>query len=306
MWLLYSLLALLFWSGSDLFSKAGSRPDDKLSHWKMVIAVGLFMGLHAGYEIVFGGVSVNWEAILRYLPASALYIGSMVIGYVGLRYIELSVSSPICNSSGAIASLFLIVFFFDMAEVETGLPLLATLTGILFCGAGVVLLAVVDAREDMTLKLARRKASNIKYTASVLAILLPILYCLIDAAGTVADAFILETLDENVANVAYELTFLAMGVFAAIYVYGVRREKPVFRREWPKGVAGVMETAGQFAYIFAIGANAVASAPIISCYCALSVVWSRIFLKEKLSFSHYVAVIITIIGIALLGVFGGA
>ena len=47
MWLILALTALLFWSGSDLFSKMGSKPNDKYSHWKMVIAVGLVMGIHA-------------------------------------------------------------------------------------------------------------------------------------------------------------------------------------------------------------------------------------------------------------------
>ena len=28
-WFILSLIAILFWSGSDLFSKLGSRPDDK-------------------------------------------------------------------------------------------------------------------------------------------------------------------------------------------------------------------------------------------------------------------------------------
>ena len=51
--------------------------------------------------------------------------------------------------------------------------------------------------------------------------------------------------------------------------------------------------------------NAVAAAPIICCYCALSVVWSAIFLKERLSWKHYLAIALTIAGIVLLGIFGG-
>ena len=102
MWFWLSLIALLCWSGSDLFSKIGCRDaDDKLAHLKMVIAVGVVMGLHAAYEIFVGGAVVTWHVIWTYLPVSLLYIGSMTLGYVGLRYIELSISSPICNSSGA-------------------------------------------------------------------------------------------------------------------------------------------------------------------------------------------------------------
>ena len=103
MWFWLSLIALLCWSGSDLFSKIGCRDaDDKLAHLKMVIAVGVVMGLHAAYEIFIGGVSISWHVIWTYLPVSLLYIVSMALGYIGLRYIELSISSPICNASGAV------------------------------------------------------------------------------------------------------------------------------------------------------------------------------------------------------------
>ena len=42
MWFWFSLIALICWSGSDLFSKIGCQDaDDKYSHLKMVMAVGL-------------------------------------------------------------------------------------------------------------------------------------------------------------------------------------------------------------------------------------------------------------------------
>ena len=57
MWFWFSIIALICWSGSDLFSKIGCRgQNDKLSHLKMVTAVGVVMGLHAAYEIFIGGV----------------------------------------------------------------------------------------------------------------------------------------------------------------------------------------------------------------------------------------------------------
>ena len=93
MWFWLSLIALLCWSGSDLFSKIGCQDaDDKYSQFKMVIAVGVVMGLHAAYEIFIGGVSISWHVIWTYLPVSLLYILSMALGYIGLRYIELSIS----------------------------------------------------------------------------------------------------------------------------------------------------------------------------------------------------------------------
>lgn len=104
-WFWFALIALICWSGSDLFSKIGCCGEkDKTAHLKMVVAVGIVMGLHAAYMIVFHHVSVTWDVVWTYLPVSLLYILSMTLGYVGLRYIELSISSPICNSSGALVA----------------------------------------------------------------------------------------------------------------------------------------------------------------------------------------------------------
>ncbi|MBR7146681.1 MAG: hypothetical protein IKD11_03055, partial [Oscillospiraceae bacterium] len=73
----------------------------------------------------------------------------------------------------------------------------------------------------------------------------------------------------------------------------------------PKYTGAIFETAGQFAYIYAIAdaEHLPMSAPIISAYCAASVVWSRIFLKEKLSAKHYTMIALVVIGIVIMGVF---
>ncbi len=298
-WIFLALAALLCWSGSDLFSKIGSRPEDKNSHWKMSVAVGAVMGLHALYEIIVNGVQVTWGALLAYLPASLLYISSMVIGYVALRYIELSLSSPICNCSGALAAVFCFLFLSETPETPVWI-------GVALVAVGIVSLGIVQFREDDEARALRQEKSNIKYARSLVALLLPVLYCLIDAAGSVADMIILENLDESVGNVAYELTWLLMGFISFIYVVCVRRDKLTLRCDGPKFLGGICETAGQFAYIFAIGDadHAGASAAIISCYCALSVLWSRIFLREKLSWKHYLAIFVAFAGIVVLGIYG--
>ncbi|WP_294853602.1 EamA family transporter [uncultured Oscillibacter sp.] len=299
MWFWLSMITLLCWSGSDLFSKIGCRDQDKYAHLKMVMAVGLVMGLHAAYEVFIGGAEISVSILLTYLPVSALYILSMTIGYVGLRYIELSISSPICNSSGALVAVLILVT--GGAGDVNGWQLAAVA---LVC-AGVVGLGVVEAHEDADLRALRQEASNYKYAKSALALVLPILYCLLDALGTFADSLVLRTLNEDSANVAYELTFFVCAVVCFIYVVLVKKQPLVPKQEAPKYVGALCETAGQFAYIYAIGdeEHVMMAAPIISAYCVASVVWSRIFLKEKLSVRHYTAIATVIVGIVILGVF---
>lgn len=300
MWLWLSLITLLCWSGSDLFSKIGCRDgSDRYSHLKMVIAVGVVMGLHAAYEIFVGGTEISWSVIWTYLPVSLLYISSMALGYLGLRYIELSVSSPICNSSGALVAVLTLLFV--GGEDYSPLALLAIA---LVC-VGAIGLGVVDATEDPELRAERQKDGNYKYAKSFLALALPVAYCILDAAGTFADNRVLETLDEGSANCAYELTFLAAAVFCFIYVVLIKKDRLVPKMEGPKYLGAICETAGQFAYIYAIAdtSHLAMSAPIISSYCAASVLWSRIFLKEKLSWKHYGMICLVVIGIAIMGIF---
>ena len=300
MWFWLSLIALLCWSGSDLFSKIGCRDaDDKYSHLKMVIAVGTVMGLHAAFEIFVGGTEISWDVIWTYLPVSLLYIGSMTLGYLGLRYIELSVSSPICNSSGALVAVLTLLF----VGTEDYTPLAYLAIALVCCGA--IGLGVVDAREDPELRAARQAEGNYKYAKSFLALALPVAYCLLDAAGTFADNRVLETLNEDSANCAYELTFLAAAVVCFVYVVLIRKDKLIPKLEGPKYLGAVCETAGQFAYIYAIAdtSHLAMSAPIISAYCAASVLWSRLFLKEKLSWKHYSMILLVVIGIVIMGVF---
>lgn len=298
MWFWLSLITLICWSGSDLFSKIGCRDsEDKYSHLKMVMAVGVVMGLHAAYEIFVGGTEISLDIMLTYLPVSLLYIGSMAMGYLGLRYIELSISSPICNSSGALVAV-MTLFMVGFSEYS---PLALGAVALVCIGA--IGLGVVDFREDDALRLERQKASNYKYSKSFLALALPVAYCILDAAGTFADNRVLETLNEDSANVAYELTFLFVGVICFIYVVLIKRDKLVPKMETPKYIGAICETAGQFAYIYAIAdtEHLAMSAPIISSYCAASVLWSRIFLKEKLSKKHYAMIILVVIGIAIMG-----
>ncbi|MCI8526302.1 MAG: EamA family transporter [Oscillospiraceae bacterium] len=306
MWFWLSLIALLCWSGSDLFSKIGCRDGrDPYAHLKMVMAVGVVMGLHAAYEIFVGGAIVSWRVIWVYLPVSLLYISSMTLGYVGLRYIELSISSPICNSSGALVAV--------MSLATGGLAAVNgwQLGAVALVCAGVIGLGIVESREDEDLRQARQAASNYKYAKSFLALALPVAYCLLDAAGTFADNVVIEKIDaitgmgEASANAAYELTFLMAAVPSFIYVVLIRRDRLLPKMEAPKYAAAVFETAGQFAYIYAIAdqEHLMLSAPIISSYCAASVLWGRVFLKEKLSWKHYLMILLVVAGIAVLGLF---
>ncbi len=297
MWFWLAVTASLCWSGSDLFSKIGCVGKDKYSHLKMLTSVGVVMGCHAFYSIFFDNVTISFLDFLKYLPVSVLYILSMALGYAGLRYIELSVSSPICNCSGAIVAVLCII-------TGSTLDVLQYLAVTLIC-FGVIGMGFTEAKEDETLRAERQKEANYQYSKSAVAIILPVLYCLLDALGTFSDSLVLKTLDEKTANTSYEITFFICGLVSFIIVKFIKKQKFTAKDEAPKLLGAIFETAGQFAYIFAIAdqKHIAASAPIISAYCLISVLWGRIFLKEKLTFKHYSMILIACIGIVILGIY---
>ena len=294
MWFWLSLIAILFWSGSDLFSKMGSKKNDVYSHWKMVMAVGTVMGIHAIVMIALG-TEFQLKDMITYLPASVLYISSMTLGYVGLRYIVLSVSTPICNSSGAVAC---ILCYFFLKQNMTALQIVAV---ILIC-VSIFLLAVIEKKQEDKKRQAQGIKVDKKHTHSFIAIFFPIFYCILDGIGTFTDALLLDRyIAEGPANIAYEFTFLLMAVIAFVYVVIIKKQKIFIGKEKPKIVAALCETAGQFAYIFAIGKNAVVAAPLISSYCLVSLIWARIILKEKLTAKQYVLIALAGVGIVIMG-----
>ena len=204
---------------------------------------------------------------------------------------------------GAVVAVLYLCFGGLDEDLSGGMRVMVLLAIALVC-VGVIGLGVVESREDDELRRARQAASNYRYAKSWLALALPVAYCLLDAAGTFADSRVLTRLDPDAANCAYELTFLFAAAVSFVYVKFIRHDRFLPKREGPKYVGALFETAGQFAYIYAIADedHVMYAAPIISAYCAASVLWSRIFLREKLSWRHYLMLLLIVVGIVLIGI----
>ena len=323
MWFVFSLVALLCWSGSDLFSKVGTSNNDKHSHWKVVFAVGLIMGIHFFITLIGGALIEDPESVPKfvaslfytnfrisdfffYLPVAAIYIAAMVFGYIGLRYIELSISSPICNCSGSLAFIICSLIWKDDTIKD---PL--AIIGVVAVTLGIIMLGFVESREDEELRALRQEKSNRKYAKSFLALLLPVIYLVVDALGTVADEYIFIKAEElqyenfdYAANSAFELTFFVLAIIAFV-ILAVKRQLPSLFKNKSIYAGGTCETIGQVFYMAVMFADYTIGMVIISAYCVLSVVWSAIFLRERLSPRHYISVGITLAGIILIGIVTG-
>ena len=298
-WLFFAITTTLLWGGAELFYKKGARPEEKYAHLKICVWVGIVMGAHAVFTLLTQDIHYNPINLIYYLPVSLLYIVSMAFSYFGMRFLEESISDPIENTSGAICSLLCVLILKESLAPLSVAAIVVIVIGVL----GVGFLENSGENQRKT-RLGRKLA--------IVAFCMPFVYALLDAFGSFLDIFYLddfastplvgvtEATLEDVANTSYELTF----AICALGLYLFMRAKKVPFGPLPqhkdKFLAAVFETAGQFTYVYAMSGNGAIAAPIISSVCIVSLLLSRVFLKEKLGWKTYCFIAVVILGILLL------
>ena len=302
-WLFFSIATALLWGTAELFYKKGAKPDEKYSHLKISVWVGVVMGAHAIYTLLTQDINYNPVNILIYLPVSLFYIFSMTFSYFGMRFLEESISDPIENTAGVICVLLFAIFMGDEFSALT------------WIAVGVITVGVVGVSYIENKGETPRKKKLGKVLA-IVAFCMPFVYALLDAFGTfLDDAFFLvedianapfvdvtEETIEAVANTSYELTFALFALCLFIFMKAKKVKFGPVPQHKDKILAAVFETAGQFTYVYALGGVDAVAAPILSSVCVVSLLLSRIFLKEKLSWKTYAFIAVVIVGILLLAV----
>ena len=302
-WLFFAIGTAILWGTAELFYKKGAQPNEQYSHLKICVWVGVVMGAHAIFTLLTQDIGYNPVNIIRYLPVSLFYIISMAFSYFGMRFLEESISDPIENTAGVICVLLFALFMGDEFSWLTWVA-------VAVIGVGVVGVSYLENRGETPRK------KNYGKVLAVVAFIMPFLYALLDAFGTfLDDAFFLiedvansplvdvtEDTIEAVANTSYELTFALFALILFIFMKAKKVKFGPIPQHKDKILAAVFETAGQFTYVYALGGVDAVAAPILSSVCVVSLLLSRIVLKEKLSWKTYVFIGVVIIGILLLAI----
>ena len=302
MWLFFTLATTLLWGIAELFYKKGSHENEKYDHLRVCILVGAVMGVHAVFTLLTMDMAYNPMNLIAYLPVSLCYILSMACSFFGIRFIEESLADPIENTAGAMCSIMCVLFLGEQIDAPVWFAIAVIVIGIIG-----VTYTERSSDVDRTKKLGKKLA--------VVAFAMPFCYAIIDALGSFLDIFFLEMETspligvteesiELVANVSYELTFAICGIILFVFMKW-KKVKFELPKQKDKLVAAICETAGQLTYVYAMSGNGAIAAPILSSVCVVSLLLSRIFLKEKLTKKQYVFICIIIVGILMLAVLEG-
>ena len=316
----FLIVSTLAWGIAEIFYKKGNLEKEKYSHLKTTVLVGFFMGIYALVVLFTQGVNLKLfpKNFILYLPVALCYIVSMICSYFGVRFIEESISDPIENSSCALVAILAAIFLHTRYEVPA-------IVAIVIIVVGLIAISFFDkkGKDGRVIKYGKKLA--------IIVIAMPFCYMLLDAAGTFLDIFYTEdaassvlvgvTEDniEHTANCAYELTFFLFSIGILIFLkikkvkffdFGENSQenasffRKILDQKW-KILAAIFETVGQATYLFALSEGGAIAAVILGAGTVItSLILSRIFLKEKLTWIQYVFVGVIMCGIILGAIFG--
>lgn len=316
MWI-FLIVSTLAWGIAEIFYKKGCLENEKYSHLKVTVFVGLFMGAYATIILFTQGVDLKSFPLnfIRYLPVALCYIISMICSYFGVRFIEESLSDPIENTSGAFVPILCAIFLHEEFS-----PL--AIVAIVLVGIGILCVGFFDktGKEERKNRLGKKLA--------IWAIAMPFCYMLLDTVGTFLDIFytddvattiligVTEENLEHTANCAYEFTFFLVSIGILIFLKAKGEKlffisadvdntnegvlKRISNQKW-KILAAIFETIGQATYLFALSEGSGIAAVILGAGTVIvSLILSRILLKEKLTVVQYIFIGIILSGIIML------
>ena len=301
MWLLFATITVLLWGTSETIFKKVSTIE-KHSVLKLISFNGIILGICAIVFMLITRTEINLNILITYLPVALIYIASMFCTYKAMTLVKVSILSPLQNSSCAITTILCIF----LLKQEVGIPQIIAIALIIIC---MILLSI---NKDEVLRLesgdkeADKKNAKRAYLLYLKGIAFALGYWFLDGIGSFMDDYTLEAnLSAEQVIIAYSFIYGIIGVICAIivkikdkdYKYTKVKENKL------KLLGTLVETAGQYTYIyaFAFGDAALAS-PYIAAYSVVTVILSRIFLKEKLSKKQYVLIALILAGMITLSI----
>lgn len=281
MWVLFSVLTVLFWGVSDVLFKSCAS-DEPGSAAELLACNGVVLGVCGLLYMLVRQVAFRPIALVYYMPIAAAYLTSMVCYYNALPRIKLSILSPVANCSCALVSILCVVI------LKQELSLLQAVT----IGIMVTCMALLSRN---------REVEDLAKKTYPLGIALAFGYFLFDGIGSFLDDYALEeTLTADEVFVAYAIIYLVLGLLCFFWLRHKQPGRPFVTNRRRIGAA-LLETAGQFTYVYAFAfGDAVLASPFIACFSVVSVLLSHLLLKERLAKRQYPLIALIFVGMFIL------
>ena len=293
MWLIFAILTVIFWGVSETIFKKSSKTD-KNSVAHLLAYNGIFYGITGVIYmlIVYKGFNFNPINLLKYLPIASVYILSMFSYYHAMSRVKISIISPIVNSS-CLITVILSVFILKQY------PNLTQLFAIILIIFSIIMLSInKKSEDDIEENKIGNKTSKWVY---LMGIVFALGYFILDGLASFLDEFTLEGfMNEDDMLISYALIYLVVGIICFIYLK-IKDKDYKFKMDKTKFAGSIVETAGQYMFVYALASgDAAIISPFVASYSVVTIILSRIFLKEKLKWNQYLFIVLILTGVVIL------
>ena len=311
-WLILTLSCIILWGFTDILLKKSLDYYDPLSQYKTFIWIGLVAIPASVIMAICSDTLPDSIRIVAHnpyiIPVNIFYVVALFFGLLGAKHLDASVVSPLENIDGAITATILYFFFLltdrsDITDSVSGVDIV----GAVAITVGIVLLGIQEQRlsaQEMNLDEDKKK-----HRLGALALFFPIVYNLADAVSMVATGIMVSGETElSIPDIDYvffeSFAFAVFALFVWLYLLIAKKYvyNPFKKTELYCCGAATCETLGTISFTFAVAISPILTAPITSSYCLVTIIFARIFLKERLTRKQYLSLAFLVAGIALLGV----
>lgn len=302
-WVVFAALTVILWGTSETIFKSVSN-NEKDSVLKLISYNGLVLGICSLIYMLITKTEISFDMILTYLPVSLIFITSMFCTYAAMRYVKVSITSPIQNSACALSSILCILILGQEVNVIHAIAIVAIIIGL-------ILISINKDENNYENEEKQTKSRKV----FLIGIGFALMYWVLDGFGSFMDENLLEsTLTADQLFISYGLIYMSVAILAGIALQimkYMKKQKGIYEEEIvpskifraKKLFGALVETSGQFTYTYAyfFGDGSIV-APFIASYCIVTMLFSRIFLKEKLSIRQYILIGIILISLITLSV----
>jgi len=293
MWLLFAALTVVFWGSSEtIFKKSCKADEHSVAH--LLAYNGIFFGI-IGFIymlIVYRGFNFDYMNVLRYLPIASVFILSMWSYYHAMKAVKISIVSPIVNTSCLVTVLLSI---FILREHPSAMNIVAIALIIL----SLIMLSINKTPEDDIEKIKIKP----KWSIYIFGLVFAFGYFILDGVASFLDAWTLEGwLHPDDILISHSIISFAVAI--GCYIYLKLKDKSYkIQLDKPKLMGSALETAGEFTYIYALATGfASIVSPFVASYSVVTIILSRIFLKEKLKARQYIWAAAALVGVIMLSI----
>jgi len=315
MWFFCALAATFAWGIEEVFLKGGTDENDSLSHHRLTVCRGFMMGLASLCIMPFSESGLSIFQLIAankiFLAVPAIYGISLLLANNTYRYLDASVNAPIQGSAGAFPPIILIIWYFFAGKISSiweEVSVLDIIATIIIVAASIGLAVIQQKLANGELKPETEK----KVKLGALAFIFPLIFCLADASEIVVCGIMLDNeIGKGLGSFDYSRLFcFIMGLIGlGSWLWLLKCEKKPYnflaKGEMKKNLGGLMEAVAQIVYVFSMAKRPTLVAPIIASYPIVSVLLSRIMLKERLLPKQYAYISVVLIGIVMLGISEG-